>query len=189
MAYNSCADALSNIGVQCNEKAVAGFTGRGIVGLKSNATPVLGNNGDVLSVEDTKKVIVDNVWSNALDGTQVSLVTDNGRPQWHRDLGIRVPRVGNGVTTRNTINALAKNALWGIFEREDGTYLAVGFNGKLVATAQTQAENASAGDWVNTLSSDESTSETLFIDDPTSSSQAKTAKEKFNAMWDSIVNA
>lgn len=189
MAYNSCADALSNIGVQCNEKAVAGFTGRGIVGLKSNATPVLDNNGDVLSVADTQKVIVDNVWSNALDGTQVSLVTDNGRPQWHRDIGIRVPRVGSGITTRNTINALAKNSLWGIFEREDGTYLAVGFNGKLVATAQTQAENASAGDWVNTLSSDESTSETLFIDDPGTSSTPKTAKEKFNTMWDSIVNA
>ena len=190
MAYTTCAAALHNIGVQCNEKAVAGFTGRGLLGVKANATITYDANGDVLSVTDTNMVLVDNVWANALDGTQASLSTDNGRPQWHHDLSIRVPRVGNGITTRETIKALATNALYGIFEREDGTYLAVGFAGKMMATAQTQAENASAGDWANTLGSDESTPETLFVETPASGSDpAVSAKEKFNTMWSTIVNA
>ena len=189
MAYTTCASALSNIGVQCNEKAVAGFTGRGLIGLKSGAEFTADANGDVLSVTDTAMVLVDNVWNNTMDGTQASLVTDNGRPQWHHDLSIRVPRVGNGVVTRNTIKALATNTLWGIFEREDGTYLALGFNSKMMATAQTQAENASAGDWVNTIGCDESTPETLFVDDPQTATNPKTAREKFNTMWNTIVNA
>lgn len=190
MAYTTCANALSNIGVQCSEKAVAGFTGRGIIGVKSDAAFTQDANGDILTVTDTNMVLVDNVWNNTMDGTQASLVTDNGRPQWHHDLGIRVPRVGNGVVTRDTIKALAKNSLWGIFEREDGTYLALGFNSKLSATAQTQAENANGGDWVNTLGCDESTPETLFVDTPASGSDpAVSAKEKFNTMWNTIVNA
>ena len=190
MAYVTCADALNNIGVQCNEKAVAGFTGRGLLGIKSNATITYDANGDILSVTDTGMVLVDNVWANALDGTQASLSTDNGRPQWHHDIAIRVPRVGDGKDTRDTIKALAKNALYGIFEREDGTYLAVGFAGKLMATAETQAENASAGDWACTLGSDESTPETLFVDTPASGQDpVVSAKEKFNTMWNTIVGA
>lgn len=190
MAYTTCAGALSNIGVQCSEKAVAGFTGRGIIGVKSDATFTQDSNGDILTVTDTNMVLVDNVWNNTMDGTQASLVTDNGRPQWHHDLSIRVPRVGDGVVTRDTIKALAKNSLWGIFEREDGTYLALGFNSKLSATAQTQAENANGGDWVNTLGCDESTPETLFVETPASGQDpAVTAKEKFNTMWNTIVEA
>lgn len=189
MAYNTCANALGNIGVQCNEKSVAGWTGRGLLGIKSNATPVTDSNSDLVSITDAGMVLADNVWNNALDGTQASLVTDNGRPQWHHDLGLRVPRVGDGKATRDNVKALATNSLWGIFEREDGTYVAFGINGKMMATAQTQAENASAGDWVVTLGCDESTPETLFVDDPQTVVNPKTAKEKFNAMWDAIVQA
>lgn len=190
MAYNTCASALGNIGVQCNEKAVAGFTGRGLLGIKSNATIVTDSNGDVLTITDASMVLVDNVWANALDGTQASLSVDNGRPQWHHDLSIRVPRVGDGKATRDNVKALATNSLYGIFEREDGTYLVVGVAGKLMATAQTQAENASAGDWVNTLGSDESTPEVLFVETPASGADpAVSAKEKFNAMWNAIAGA
>lgn len=190
MAYNICSDALSNIGVQCGENPQAGFTGRAIVGLKKNMNCTKDSNGDILTVTDTSMVLVDNVWPNTMDGTQASLVTDNGRSQWHRDLSVRVPRVGSGITTRETVKALAANPSWGIFEREDGTYLACGFNGKMIATAQTQAENASAGDWVNTLGTDENTPETLFVDTPASGSDsAVTAKEKFNTMWQTIVAA
>lgn len=190
MAYNICSDALSNIGVQCGENPQAGFTGRAIIGLKKNMSCTKDSNGDILTVTDTDMVLVDNVWANTMDGTQASLVTDNGRPQWHHDLGVRVPRVGNGITTRETVKALAANPSWGIFEREDGTYLACGFNGKMIATAQTQAENASAGDWVNTLGTDESTPETLFVDTPAvNDTPAVPAKQKFNTMWQSIIEA
>lgn len=190
MAYVTCSDALNNIGVQCNEKSIAGFTGRALLGIKSTANFTRDADGDVLAVTDTNMVLVDNVWANALDGTQSNLSTDNGRPLWHHDVGVRVPRVGNGKTTRNTIKALAKNSLWAILEREDGTYPVIGLDGKLVATAQTQAENASAGDWVNTLGSDESTPEVLLVETPASGQDpAVTAKEKFNTMWNSIANA
>ena len=188
MAYTTCSDALSNIGVQCSEKTIAGFTGRGLMGIKSGATPTLDAAGDVLSVTDSAMVLVDNVWQNALDGTQKQLTLDNGRPAWHTDLAIRVPRA-DAITARNNMKALAKNSLWAIFEREDGTYLALGFNGKLIATAETQAENAAGGDWQATLGTDESTPETLFVDDPQTATNPKTAKEKFNTMWNTIVNA
>ena len=188
MAYTTCADVLSNIGVQCNEKTVAGFTGRGLLGIKSNAAATVTSDGDVLTVTDANMVLLDNVWANALDGTQTALALDNGRPMWHHDVAIRVPRV-DALTARNNVKALAKNSLWAILEREDGSYLALGFNGKLTATAQTQAENAAAGDWQTTLGCDESIPETLFVDDPQTATSPKTAKEKFNTMWNTIVNA
>lgn len=184
MAYNTCASALANIGVQCNEQTIAGFTGRGLLGLKSSMTATKDANGDILTVTDSGMVLVDNVWQNPLDGTQKQMTADNGRPAWHTDLGVRVPRV-NAVTARDIEKALATNSLWGIFEREDGTYPALGFNGKLIATAETQAENTAGGDWVNTLGTDESTPETLFVDTP----NGDTAKKKFNDMWAAIVAA
>lgn len=189
MAYNTCADALSNIGVQCGEKTLAGFTGRGLMGLKKDAAATLDAAGDVLTVTDANMIIVDNVWQNALDGTQKQMQTDNGRPQWHTDLAVRVPRV-NAKTARDIVKAMAKNGLYGIFEREDGSYVALGFSGKLIATAETLAENAAAGDWQVTLGTDESTSETLFVDTPAvGSTPAVTAKSKFNTMWDAIAAA
>lgn len=186
--YNECADVLANIGVQCNEKTTAGFTGRGIIGLKRNATPVLDAAGDVVSVTDASKVLVDNVWANAFDGTQKQMNTENGRPMWHTDLAMRIPRV-SAITARDNAKALATNSLWGIFEREDGTYLALGFAGKMIATAETQAENAAGGDYQITLGTDESVAETLFVDDPSTAVDPKTAKEKFNAMWAEITGA
>lgn len=189
MAYTTCTDALANIGVQCGENTQAGFTGRGIMGLKKDAEVTLDSNGDVLTVTDTNMVLVDNVWANALDGTQKQMNSDNGRPQWHTDLAVRVPRV-NAVTARDIVKAMAKNSLYGIFEREDGSYLAVGFAGKLIATAETLAENAAGGDWQVTLGTDESNSETLFVDTPAvGSTPAVTAKSKFNTMWDAIAAA
>lgn len=193
MTYTTCAGALSNIGVQCAEKTVAGFTGRGLLGLKSSAVFTLDANGDLLSVTDTNMVLVDNVWQNALDGTAKQMTTDNGRPAWHTDLSVRVPRVATEAgakAARDNEKALATNSLWGIFEREDGTYVAYGVNGKLIATAETQAENTAGGDWVNTLGTDESTPETLFVETPASGSDpAVPAKSKFNTMWNTIVNA
>lgn len=189
MAYNTCSDALKNIGVQCGEQTLAGFTGRGLMGLKKDANVTLDSNGDVLTVTDTNMVLVDNVWANALDGTQKQMSTENGRPQWHTDLAVRVPRV-NAKDARDIVRAMAKNGMYGIFEREDGSYLALGFAGKLIATAETLAENAAAGDWQVTLGTDESNSETLFVDTPAvGSTPAVTAKSKFNTMWDAIVAA
>lgn len=186
MSYTTCADALKNIGIQCNQKATAGFTGRGIIAIQSEATVTRDSDGDILTLTAANKVLVDNVWANALDGTQASLSTDNGRPMWHHDISVRLPRVGDGKDTRDNVKALARNSIVGIFEREDGTYLAVGFDGKLIATAETQAENAAGGDWVVTLGSDESTPEVLFVDDPETATNPQTAKQKFNAMWDAI---
>lgn len=188
MAYNICSEALQNIGVQCGEKTIAGFTGRGLMGLKKNLTFTADSNNDILSVSDSYMVIVDNVWQNALDGTQKQMTADNGRPMWHTDLSVRVPRT-DAVKARDIEKALAKNSLYGIFEREDGSYLALGFNGKLIATAETQAENTAGGDWVNTLGTDEDTPETLLVDTPASGqTPAVTAKSKFETLWESLTN-
>lgn len=189
MAYNICKDLLSNIGVQCGDQVAAGFTGRALLAPKASSNFTKDTNGDILTWSSDDMVLVDNVWANAMDGTQANLVTDNGRPAYHHDLGVRVPRT-DAVKTRNTVKALATQSLCGIFEREDGTYLAVGFYGKMIATAQTQAENASAGDWVNTLGVDESMPEVLLVDTPAvGSTPAVTAKSKFDTLWDAIVTA
>ena len=87
-------------------------------------------------------------------------------------------------------STVARTSTCALLEREDNTYLALGFNGKMVATAQTQAENANGGDWVNTMGTDESTPETLFVETPESGTDpAVSAQSKFNTLWESIVNA
>lgn len=189
MAYSVCSDTLKNIGVQCNEQAIAGFTGRAIICQKAGATYTQDANGDVLTLASDNLVLVDNQWANAFDGTQNAEVVDNGRPQWHRDWAFRIPRVRDGRDTRDNVKALARTNTLALLEREDGTILALGFNGKMVATAQTQAENANGGDWVTTLGTDEGTPETLFVDTPASGDDpAVSAKEKFETLWQSIIS-
>ena len=190
MAYSVCDDTLKNIGVQCNEQAVAGFTGRAIIAPKSKVTYTTDSNGDVLTFTSSDAVLIDNQWANAFDGTQNAENIENGRPFWHRDWVFRIPRVRDGKDTRDIVKALARTSTCALLEREDGTFLALGFNGKMVATAQTQAENANGGDWVNTMGTDESTPETLFVETPASGTDpAVSAQSKFNTLWDSIVNA
>lgn len=189
MAYAVCSNILKDIGVACNQKATAGFTGRGLLIPKEGLVVTRSAAGDIINItsDQAEMVLVDNVWANAFDGTQVQMNTDNGRPMWHRDFVVRVPRVGDGIDTRNTVKALARASVAGIFEREDGTYLAVGFDGKMIATAETQAENANGGDWAVTLGSDESNPEVLFVDTPAAGSDpAVTAASKFQEWWESL---
>lgn len=186
--YGICDKDFSDpIGLSCSETSKAGFTGRAVL-FKSGAATVTLGSGSVMDVTASAgdKVRIDNTWANALTGTQASLVVDGGRPMFHHDIAFRAPRAAGEAAAQKlaqNIDAIAHNSLMGIFEREDGTYLAVGFFGKMTATAMTQAEDANQGDWAITLGVDESLPEVLLVDDLGTVTNPKSAKQKFEIMY------
>lgn len=187
MPYQSCAVQLSPIGVGCGEETQAGFTGRGVAAVKSNVS-ITRTGRSVQSITSSAQgdiTSVDNAWvANAFDGTNLALNVENGRKKYTKQVQVRIPRdPAHPEEAAIMAENLASVPFVFVLEREDGTYPVYGAQGKLIATATTQAENASDGDYVVTLECTEGYSELLLVDDPDSAQDPQTAAQKFAALW------
>lgn len=187
MAYTYCGASI-NGAVEAACGLQAGYTGRAIIVDKSELTYTTNANKPeqvlTLSVAATSKMNVNNIWQDAFSGAQTTEVADAGRPQWQNSLPVRIP-VKNADGSRGAafVKALASIPSVVIAEKEDGTYVIFGLYGKMLGGEVTKNETDNGGDWLQTLTSTESEPEVLLVDDA-SGTPIKTAKEKFQDLWD-----
>lgn len=162
MAYTPCAATLgANIQMDCAKPMQPGFTGRGILIDKNDATitPTFdANNPRIfknISIESGDKVcVVDNVWRNPFDGSSRALNVENGIPVYDLTLAVRIP-LRSAAAAKDIVEPLAKSSFVGIFETVDGKYLVYGYYGTFQASEQTQNEGENGGAVVATMSTQE----------------------------------
>lgn len=162
MAYTPCAANLAaNIQISCSNPPQPGFTGRGVLIDKNDATitaTIDGTNPRIftnIAVESGDKVcVVDNVWRNPFDGSSRALNVENGIPVYDLSLSVRIP-LRSADAAMNIIEPLAKSTFVGIFESVDGKYLVYGYYGIFQASEQTQNEGENGGAVVANMTSQE----------------------------------
>lgn len=189
LAYASCAGSLAaNIAKDCAHPMAGGYTGRGLlIPLTNELTfAVDANNpriitGITMGVSD-KLAVIDNVWPNAMDGSNTQSNADAGRMQYGKTFAFRIPLRGAEVS-KDIVEPLADAPLGylAILEKKDrrgdGSYEVVGYGQGLTVNADgiMRNENENGGDIVVTMSTQEQYFEVTFFD--TDYATTKTAFE------------
>lgn len=147
MAFTTCAGQIAaNITKDCEKPNVAGYTGRGVlipVEYLGNVT-VDADNKHIISdiqIKSGKNVCaVDNVWTDAFNGSSTQSTNDNGRATFTKTFAFRIPMRGAAVS-QNIVEPLLDSPLGFIavlekkFRGGDGSFEIVGYQNSLRADA------------------------------------------------------
>lgn len=191
MAYTSCAGKIaSSIQKNCNSPIVAGYTGRGVlVDLSDTVTwTVDASNPRIISQvalgTGEKFAVIDNVWTDAYNGSATASSADSGRAEYTKTFAFRIPMRGAGVS-KDFVEPLVDAPLGYavILEKMDqvgdGSYEIVGYKRGLKVNADgvTRNEYENGGDIVVTMSTVEPWFEVTYFD-----TDYTTTKTKFEAL-------
>lgn len=202
MAYSSCITEIAdNIGIDCANPIVPGYTGRGVLIPYSISPSITRDQTNpriirAITVQSGDHVVaVDNVMASPFEGTSKASSADNGRPSATKTFVVRVPRRGADAS-KDIIEPLWKSAegYLMIAEKKDksgeGSYEAVGLLQPLTANADglTQSEFENGGDTVVTMSCNEEWWDTEFRVDGSALTPAVSDYEATKAAFNALLN-
>lgn len=160
MAYTPCTSAVAaNIVKNCTHPIVGGYTGRGVLIPLDNAPTFAVDATNprtiksiALSVEGSKFIAIDNVFTDPFAGTTKASNGESGSIKHTKTFAFRIPQRGSDIS-RDIVEALEQSPLGfiAVLEKKDrvgnGSFEVIGYQDALKVNADgvTQDETANDG--------------------------------------------